>query len=160
MKLDALDFDRRLVGSKVLTQPSITVIHPPHVDRSGVMNGQRRSITKKVLMTDETTTVATLREAAKQFAAERRWEPFHNLKNLSMALATEVAELMEHFLWIGGEESHQKVLDPAAREAIADELADVTYLVLQFSVHSGIDLSQAVKHKLEKSALKYPVKEG
>jgi hypothetical protein len=62
-----------------------------------------------------------------------------------MALATEVAELMEHFLWLTGDESRQACADPAKREAIADELADVACLVLQFSVSSGIDLAEALR---------------
>ena len=33
------------------------------------------------------------------FAKERDWEQFHAPKNLSMAIAAEAAELMEHFLW-------------------------------------------------------------
>ena len=35
-----------------------------------------------------------------QFVAERQWHQFHTPKNLSMALAIEAAELMEHFQWL------------------------------------------------------------
>jgi NTP pyrophosphatase (non-canonical NTP hydrolase) len=107
-------------------------------------------------MSDAATTVGALKEAVRTFAAERHWEPFHTPKNLSMALAAEVGELMEHFLWLTGEESQQACADPAQREAIADELADVTCLVLNFSLHSGIDISEAVRTKMAKNVLKYP----
>ncbi|MBV9124731.1 MAG: nucleotide pyrophosphohydrolase, partial [Planctomycetes bacterium] len=48
-------------------------------------------------MPDATTPLAVLKEAVRHFAAERAWEPFHSPKNLSMGLAVEAAELMEHF---------------------------------------------------------------
>lgn len=107
-------------------------------------------------MADDAVTIGVLKDAVRAFAAERQWEPFHTPKNLSMALATEVAELMEHFLWLTGEESYAACVDMTKREAIADELADVMNLVLQFSIHSHIDISEAFAHKIKKNALKYP----
>src|SRR5262249_34975900 len=107
-------------------------------------------------MSDAITTIGSLKDAVRAFAAERQWEPYHTPKNLSMALATEVAELMEHFLWLTGEESQQACADPAKREAIADELADVACLMLNFSLHSGIDLAEAIHRKMAKNVLKYP----
>jgi dCTP diphosphatase len=53
-----------------------------------------------LIMPDQDTTIATLREIVRRFVADRDWEQFHSPKNLSMALAIEVAELMEHFQWI------------------------------------------------------------
>jgi len=111
-------------------------------------------------MADATTTVESLKEVVRAFTTERHWGPFHTPKNLSMALATEVAELMEHFLWLTGEGSRAACADRARREAIADEVADVTYLLLNFSIHSGIDLSEAFRHKMNKNVLKYPVVSG
>jgi NTP pyrophosphatase (non-canonical NTP hydrolase) len=107
-------------------------------------------------MADNAVTIGVLKDAVRAFAVQRQWEPFHTPKNLSMALAAEVAELMEHFLWLTGEESYAACQDISKREAIADELADVMNLVLQFSVHSGIDISEAFEHKIRKNALKYP----
>jgi dCTP diphosphatase len=49
--------------------------------------------------TDATTTLADLKHRVLAFARERDWEQFHSPKNLSMALAAEAGELMEHFLW-------------------------------------------------------------
>jgi len=105
---------------------------------------------------DDETTIATLKAAMRRFAVARDWDRFHSPKNLVMALACEVAELMEHFLWISEDESRQRVLDPVHREAIADELADVAGLVLQFSIHSDIDLTSAIREKLVKNEHKYP----
>ena len=108
-------------------------------------------------MPDATATLQSLKDAVRAFADERQWGPYHTPKNLSMALAAEVAELMEHFLWLTGEESRQACIDPAKRDAIADELADVINLVCQFSVSSGIDISDAFVVKIAKNAVKYPV---
>src|SRR3954447_7433124 len=102
-------------------------------------------------MADATTTVGALKDAARAFAAARHWEPFHSPKNLAMALACEVGELLEAFRWLTGEESLAACGDPARREAIADEVADVAYLLMLFSVHSGIDVSDAVADKLRKN---------
>jgi len=107
-------------------------------------------------MADETTTIGSVKSLVRAFAAARRWEPYHTPKNLSMALAAEVAELMEHFLWLTGEESVRALDDSAKREAIADELADVATLVLHMSTYTGIDLSEAIERKMVKNAVKYP----
>ena len=52
-------------------------------------------------MPDESTTVAELRKVVADFVAEREWERYHDAKNLSMSIAIETAELMEHFQWTG-----------------------------------------------------------
>src|SRR5258708_6418820 len=107
-------------------------------------------------MADATTTVGALKDAAGAFAAARHWEPFHSPKNLAMALASEVGELVEPFRWLTGDESVAACHDPATRAAIADELADVFNLLMLFSLHSGIDISEAVAAKVVKNELKYP----
>ena len=111
-------------------------------------------------MADATTTLGALKNAARAFAAARQWEPFHSPKNLSMALACEVAELMEHFRWLTDDESYAACRDPERRDAIADELADIVGLVMLFSLHSGMDVSDAVAAKMVKNAVKYPAGGG
>jgi NTP pyrophosphatase (non-canonical NTP hydrolase) len=107
-------------------------------------------------MADATTTVGALKAAAGVFAAARKWEPFHTPKNLAMALACEVGELLEPFRWLTGDESVAACQDPATRTAVADELGDVFNLLMLFSLHTGIDVSEAVAAKLEKNERKYP----
>src|SRR5262249_50707136 len=108
-------------------------------------------------MSDADTSIATLKDAVRQFAAERAWEPFHSPKNLSMGLAVEAAELMEHFLWVDSEASRQVVHAPAELAEVAEEVADVACLLLNMSLALGIDLSQAIRDKMAKNAVKYPV---
>jgi NTP pyrophosphatase (non-canonical NTP hydrolase) len=108
-------------------------------------------------MADATTPLAILKEAVRQFAAEREWQPFHSPKNLSMGLAVEAAELMEHFLWIDSAASREVVNDPVQLGQVADEMADVACYLLNLSNVLDIDLSEAVVAKIAKNALKYPV---
>jgi NTP pyrophosphatase (non-canonical NTP hydrolase) len=111
-------------------------------------------------MSDHTTTVAALREQWAQFVAQREWEQFHSPKNLVMALAVEAAELMEHFLWIDNDASRTMAREPAVREQIADELADVSGVVLALCNALDLDLSEAIAHKMAKNVLKYPVEQS
>src|SRR5580704_4299562 len=125
--------------------PALDETLPPGETRDG-QGSRRRFFTKYGrAMSDAITTIGSLKDAVRAFADERQWEPYHSPKNLSMAIAAEVAELMEHFLWLTGDESRQACLDPARRADIADELADVACLVFQFSLASGIDISEAVR---------------
>lgn len=108
------------------------------------------------IMPDTTTPIVALKEAVRQFAAERAWEPFHSPKNLCMGLSVEAAELMEHFLWCDTEASRQVVNDPKKLGEVADEMADVACYLLNLSNVLGIDLSDAITAKIAKNALKYP----
>ena len=108
-------------------------------------------------MPDATTPVAELRDAWAQFVRERDWDQFHSPKNLVMALACEAAELMEHFLWIDNDASRKAVEDPALRDVVADEIADVTGVVLAMCNALRLDLSDCVRRKMAKNVLKYPV---
>jgi NTP pyrophosphatase (non-canonical NTP hydrolase) len=110
-------------------------------------------------MADAATTVAELKELVRRFVEERAWQPYHTPKNLAMGLAVEMAELMEHFLWVEGPASHELAQDPQRRQAIAEEIADVLAHVLNFSLATGIDLSEALQAKMIKNALKYPAEQ-
>src|SRR4051794_20945863 len=105
----------------------------------------------EVMVADATTTLGELKEAVRCYVSERRWEPYHSPKNLAMALAVEAAELMEPFLWIEADESRRLPADPAKRTAIADELADVAYLLLNLCLSMDIDLSDAFAAKMTKN---------
>jgi NTP pyrophosphatase (non-canonical NTP hydrolase) len=108
-------------------------------------------------MSDATTPVAAHKAAIRAFADARGWEPYHSPKNLVMALASEVGELCEVFRWLTPEESRAAAADPKLREAISEELADVANIVFLLSEHTGIDLSDAIRAKMAKNAIKYPV---
>lgn len=111
-------------------------------------------------MTDAKTTVAELRERVLAFVRERDWEQFHSPKNLSMALAAESGELMEHFLWAESKASREVARDPKKRPAIEAEIADVVIYALEFANMCGIDLAAAIEAKMKANAKKYPVEKS
>jgi dCTP diphosphatase len=111
-------------------------------------------------LSDATTTVDDLKNRVLAFARVRDWEQFHAPKNLSMALATEAGELMEHFLWASPEQSRQIVADPVKRAKIAEELADVVIYALEFANITGLDVAAAIETKMAANAQKYPVEKA
>jgi NTP pyrophosphatase (non-canonical NTP hydrolase) len=111
-------------------------------------------------LSDSATTLAELKKRVLTFARERDWEQFHAPKNLSMALAAEAAELMEHFLWASPEESRAVALDPAKRARIAEELADVVIYALEFANATDLDVAANIEAKIEANARKYPVEKA
>src|SRR5688572_2255540 len=111
-------------------------------------------------MEDATTTTAELKARVLAFARERDWEQFHAPKNLSMALAAEAAELMEHFLWVTPEASREVTADPAKRTKIAEELADIVIYALEFANVSGLDVASIIDAKMAANAKKYPVEKS
>src|ERR1041384_2270225 len=111
-------------------------------------------------MTDSSTTLAELKARVLAFARERDWEQFHAPKNLSMALAGEAAELMEHFLWAPPGASRPVVSDPDKRQKISEELADVVIYALEFANVTGLDVAAAIEAKMAANAKKYPVEKA
>jgi dCTP diphosphatase len=111
-------------------------------------------------LTDAETTLAELKTRVLAFAKEREWEQFHAPKNLSMALAAEAGELMEHFLWVEPAASREIVREPAKRSKIEEELADVVIYALEFANIAGIDVAAAIERKMAANAKKYPVEKA
>lgn len=110
-------------------------------------------------MPDSTTTIAELSQLVADFVAQRDWQQFHSPKNLSMSLAIEAAELMEHFQWISPEESRRLAGDPDRLAEVGDELADVLCYALAMSNELGLDLSTTIRRKMVKNQQKYPADE-
>ncbi len=108
---------------------------------------------------DLITTVAQLRRLVADFVDERDWRQFHTPKNISMALAIEAAELMEHFQWIDGPTSRAIADEPAKRAAVGEELADVLCYALALANELGLDIATAMREKMVKNRLKYPADE-
>ena len=108
---------------------------------------------------DATTTVAELRKLVADFVAERDWSQFHSPKNVSMALAIEAAELMEHFQWLTTEASRELANDPKKLADVGEELADVVGYSFALANELGLDLSTAIRAKMIKNAQKYPAEQ-
>ena len=106
---------------------------------------------------DTNTCVDQLRQCMRTFVEQRDWEQFHSPKNLSMSLAIEAAELMEHFQWITIEQS--RAIDEHQKAAAGEELADVICYALALANSLDIDITSTVHKKMEKNRLKYPADE-
>jgi NTP pyrophosphatase (non-canonical NTP hydrolase) len=89
--------------------------------------------------------IKELTQAMHHFVEARGWyQPGsprpQTLRNLAISLTLEAAEVLEHFQWNGELKDAQ---------GFANELADVTLYLLQLASLSGVDLEEAVLHKLE-----------
>jgi len=96
-----------------------------------------------------------LQDLIQKFCDEREWDQFHNPKDLSISLALEAAEVLEHFQWKNKDEMAKHSVDN--KDAIAEELADVLYWVLLLSNKLDIDLVSSFQEKMKKNDEKYPV---
>jgi dCTP diphosphatase len=106
---------------------------------------------------DETAPLARLKELVRAFSIERDWEQFHNPKDLGIALACEVGELLEHFRYRRDDEVRTLLDDPARRQEVAEELADCLWLILRLADVMKIDLASTLVAKVADAARKYPV---
>jgi len=102
----------------------------------------------------DATTLRELQDALKAFALARDWEQFHTPKNLSMALAGECAEVVEHFQWLTPEASES--LSEEKRAAVALELADVFIYTLRLAAVLDVDLLDATRRKMTINEERYP----
>lgn len=108
------------------------------------------------LHNDHSTSIEQLKQVVADFVDERDWQQFHSPKNISMALAIEAAELMEHFQWISMEESRQVSDNPDKSREVAEEMADVFCYLLAIANELDIDLASSLDKKMVKNRQKYP----
>jgi len=96
-----------------------------------------------------------LNKKLQKFAEERDWIKYQSPKNLSMALAGEVGELLEHFQWLTEHESAN--LSQEKQHEVALEVADIQIYLLRLSDRLNIDILKSVKDKMQINEKKYPV---
>lgn len=102
-------------------------------------------------------TLAELSAAILAFCDERDWRQFHSPRNVAAALAVETAELQETLLWKSDAEVITALENPNTLLLVKDELADVVIYALLFANAVGVDVASAIRDKLAKNSLKYPV---
>ena len=89
-----------------------------------------------------------LKEKLLKFQSDRNWRVYHTPENLAKSISIEAAELLEHFQW--GREYDQSEVE--------DELADVLIYCIYMADRLDADIKEIILNKMEKNALKYPVK--
>lgn len=104
--------------------------------------------------------LAAIRDRLRQFVANREWEQFHDPKNLAMAIASEAGELLAELRWVSSAASDEAVQDPARRQRIEQEAADVAIALLLFCDRAAVDLLSAIERKIEQNESHYPVAES
>jgi NTP pyrophosphatase (non-canonical NTP hydrolase) len=107
-------------------------------------------------MNDNRTTIEEIKLTIKEFIDERDWDQFHNPKDVAIGIVTEAGELLDHFRFKTNEEITEMLKNAKKKEEIEDELADVMFFCADFARVAGIDISNALKRKMDKSEKKYP----
>jgi dCTP diphosphatase len=98
-----------------------------------------------------------LQRELREFAAQRDWQRFHTPKNLVMALAGEVGELVALFQWLTPQESAEVMAQPDQADRVREEVADVFSYLLQLADTLDVDLASALREKIRQNEQKYPV---
>jgi NTP pyrophosphatase (non-canonical NTP hydrolase) len=90
------------------------------------------------------------------FAAARRWQPYHTPKNLAAALSVEASELLEIFQWLTPEQAARVMDDEGTAHRVRDEVADVMAYLLQFCEVLGVDVLETLAAKIDRNELRFP----
>ena len=107
-------------------------------------------------MSDERTTLGEVKTLVRLFSQARDWEQFHHPKDLGVALAIEVGEILEHFRYLTDGQIQERLSARAVRRELGHELADSLWLLLRLADVCGIDLAAALEEKVRLAEEKYP----
>jgi NTP pyrophosphatase (non-canonical NTP hydrolase) len=97
------------------------------------------------------------RDELRHFVHERDWEQFHTPKNLAMALAGEVGELVAEFQWLTPDQASSVMSDADHGARVRAEIGDVMIYLMRLADTLGVDLVDAARDKLADSARRYTV---
>lgn len=96
----------------------------------------------------------SLKEQIAHFVKERDWEKYHSPKNLAMGLSVEAAELLEIFLWLKEDESHDLPEDKLKN--LKEEIGDIMIYLTNIANKFDLDPIECAKQKIELNKKKYP----
>jgi NTP pyrophosphatase (non-canonical NTP hydrolase) len=86
-----------------------------------------------------------LTDRVRAFAEARDWQQFHTPKNLAMALAGEVGELLAELQWLTPEESAAVMRVPDAGARVRAERGEVVISLVRLADVLGIALVDAAR---------------
>jgi dCTP diphosphatase len=101
--------------------------------------------------------VENIKFKLRKFAKDRDWDQFHSPKNLSMALSSEVGELLDLLQWKSEKNSELDKLSEKELEYIQEELADIFLYLIRIADKLDVDLIEVAEKKIIKNGIKYPV---
>jgi dCTP diphosphatase len=102
--------------------------------------------------------ISSLTHRIQAFVDAREWRRYHNPKDLSVAIAAEAGELMQHFVWQQEDQIEQRA--ETRKEEIASEIADVAILLFELADNLGLKLGEVMEAKLARNDERYPVEKS
>ncbi len=102
--------------------------------------------------------ISELTARIQDFVDAREWRQFHNPKDLSVAIAAEAGELMQHFVWQQEDQIEARV--EKRRAEIASEIADVGILLFELADNLGFKLGDVMEAKIANNDVRYPVEKS
>jgi len=97
--------------------------------------------------------VGRLFERLRKFRDDRQWSQFHTPKDLAVSVSIEAAELLEIFQWRPADAT----IDPAAVDAIQEEVADIILYLALLCDLIGVDPIAAAHSKIDRNEKRFPV---
>ena len=91
-----------------------------------------------------------LRKEIEEFNKERDGDQFHSPENLAKSISIEAGELLECFQWNNDYD----------KEEVSEELADVFTYCIMMADKLGVDPTEIILKKLDKTRKKYPVEKA
>lgn len=104
--------------------------------------------------------LSSIESAIEDFVKARDWEQFHTVKNLVLALTSEVGEVADIIRWKTDEELQHLFSSAEGRRRLGEELADVFIFLIRTAQVAGIDLASATLDKIASNDQKYPVEKS
>jgi len=109
---------------------------------------------------DTDTTLSEIKHWIIEFDSKRDWDKYHHPKELAISISLEAAELLENFQWKENQSLDSIKSDNKIMKSLKDELADIIIYSFNFANQLDIDVSEAIKEKLEENDTKYPIEKA
>lgn len=96
-----------------------------------------------------------LTQQIREFSTAREWAPYHNPKDMAVAIIAEAGELLQHFVWQQPDQVERRAEE--RRDEISSEIADVGILLFEMADTLGLDLGEIMRAKIARNEERYPV---
>jgi NTP pyrophosphatase (non-canonical NTP hydrolase) len=94
-------------------------------------------------------TISAAQEQVDQWIKTVGVRYFSELTNMTI-LTEEVGELARHMARIYGDQSYKKEEPATGKDALADEMADILWVLICLANQAGVDLTQALERSFNK----------